>query len=144
MSQTQPPKMNPVRRNARVGPLLLPREGRKGPSPAWPLPGRQLKTEKELWETLWHSPQAAAWETMGDATVRVVARYARYVIMAELGNDKAAAEARQLEDKLGVTPKAMRMLLWAVAADEVGEKRDEQVASATAQADVRSRIRAVG
>lgn len=144
MGQTQPPKVNPVRRNARVGPLLLPREGYQGEIPAWPLPGRWLKSEKELWQTLWRSPQAAAWATMGDATIRVLGRYVRYVIMAELGNDKAAAEARQLEDKLGITPKAMRMLLWAIASDEVSEKREEATIAAAQQEDVRRRIRAVG
>lgn len=141
MPQTQPPKANPARRNARVGPLLLPREGYEGEIPQWPLPGRQLKTEKELWAMLWRSPQAAAWITMGEATIRVVARYARYVIMGELGNDKAAAEARQLEDKLGLTPKAMRMLLWAMASDEVAEKRDDRQVS---KDDSRARIKAVG
>jgi hypothetical protein len=73
--------------------------------------------------------------------VAVAARYARYVIMGELGNDKCAAEARQLEDKLGLTPKSMRMLLWAIAADEVAELREEKTTPAS---DIRSRIKAVG
>jgi hypothetical protein len=141
MAQTTPPKVNPVRRNARVGPTVLPAEGYQGEIPAWPLPGRQLKTEKELWQTLWRSPQAAAWVTMGESTIRVVARYARYAIMGELGNDKAAAEARQLEDKLGVTPKAMRMLLWVISADEVAEKREDKQPAAP---NIRDRIKAVG
>jgi hypothetical protein len=136
--------MNPIRRNARVGPLLLPAEGYQGEIPDWPLPGRWLKSEKDLWLTLWRSPQAAAWATMGDATIRVLGRYVRYAVMAELGNDKAAAEVRQLEDKLGITPKAMRMLLWVVASDEVAEKRDEQAAAADTKASIRSRIKAVG
>jgi hypothetical protein len=135
------PKATVVRKHPRAGLVLLPPEGYQGPVPDWPLPGRQLKTEKELWATLWRSPQAAAWVTMGETTIRVVARYARYAIMGELGNDKAAAEARQLEDKLGVTPKAMRMLLWVIAPDEVAEKRDDRQAPA---ADIRSRIKAVG
>lgn len=135
------PKPAPVRRNARVGPLVLPAEGRKGDPPAWPLPGRQLKSEKELWVTLWATPQSCVWEKWGPGTIRVVARYARYVIMGELGNDKAAAEARQLEDKLGLTPKSARALLWTIAEDEVAEKRDDKPA---AVADIRSRIKAVG
>ena len=118
----QPPSENPVRRNPRVGPQVLPAEGRKGAPPAWPL---QLVSpaELELWRELWATPQAVMWERHG--WTRVVARYARCAIAAEDLNKDALAEARQLEDRLGLTPKAMRLLLWTVAVDEVGEKRQE-------------------
>jgi predicted ArsR family transcriptional regulator len=46
------------------------------------------------------------------------------------------AEARQLEDRLGLTPKAMRMLLWEVVADEVADQRQ-------AAPGARGRIKAV-
>jgi hypothetical protein len=49
---------------------------------------------------------------------------------------KSMLEARQLEDRLGLTPKAMRMLLWEIVSDEVAEQRQET-------SDVRSRIKAV-
>jgi hypothetical protein len=49
---------------------------------------------------------------------------------------KALAEARQFEDRLGLTPKAMRLLLWEIVADEMAEQRE-------APSDVRSRIKAV-
>ena len=47
------------------------------------------------------------------------------------------AQATALEDRLGLTPKSMRMLLWEITADEVGEKRGETAS------DARSRIKAV-
>jgi hypothetical protein len=131
----RPPSENPVRRNARVGPLVLPAEGRKGSTPAWPLE-LLSSSEADLWRDLWATPQAVAWEHMG--WTRVVARYCRFVLAAENGNKDAMAEARQLEDRLGLTPKAMRLLLWTIAADEVAEKRQETSAGA------RGRIKAVG
>jgi hypothetical protein len=48
---------------------------------------------------------------------------------------KALMEARQFEDRLGLTPKAMRMLLWEIVADEVTEQRQTSGA--------RDRIKAV-
>lgn len=139
------PKADPVRRNSRVGPLRLPSEGRQGPPPAWPLLG-QSDAEHDAWADLWATPQAVAWERLG--WTRVVARYCRFMIRAEgyedpetgalLSDKDAASEARQLEDRLGLTPKAMRLLLWEVVSDEVTEKRK------TASKGARSRVKAVG
>ena len=91
--------------------------------------------ERQAWADLWHTPQAVAWERLG--WTRAVGRYCRLMVEAEKRNApaKALMEARQFEDRLGLTPKAMRMLLWEVVADEVTEQREAS--------DVRSRIRAV-
>lgn len=135
-----PPKANPVRRNARVGPVVLPAEGRTGEIPAWPLL-MVSPTEMDLWRELWRTPQAVMWERFG--WTRVVARYTRYVIAAEALDKDAMSEARQLEDRLGLSPKAMRLLLWTVATDEVAEKRAESAPADPAQS-ARGRIKAVG
>lgn len=131
------PSENPVRRNARVGPLVLPAEGRRGLAPNWPLAGGASSAEATLWAELWATPQAVAWEHHG--WTRVVARYVRCALAAEELEKNALAEARQLEDRLGLTPKAMRMLLWTIATDEVAEKRAEAPAPGA-----RGRIKAVG
>jgi hypothetical protein len=133
------PKMDPARRNARVGPLKLPPEGYQGERPRWPLHGPLSQAEQLTWREMWTTPQAAAWATMGPGCVRVVARYVRVLLRAEhphavLPTDMA--EARQLEDKLGLTPKAMRMLLWEIAPNEVEEQR-------AASSGARGRIKAV-
>jgi len=47
------------------------------------------------------------------------------------------AQAVALEDRLGLTPKAMRLLLWEIARDEVAEQREEPTS-------VRGRLKAVG
>jgi hypothetical protein len=132
-----PPKIDPIRRNARNGVMLLPPEGRRGELPAWPLTGRQTAAEREMWAQLWRTPQAVAWERLG--WHRTVARYCRIAILAEARDATAAVmgQAVALEDRLGLTPKAMRMLLWQVAVDEVAEKRSES------PADVRGRLKAV-
>jgi hypothetical protein len=133
---TVPPKPDAVRRNPRSGPVVLPAEGRKGDAPAWPLQDAAFGAEIQLWRDLWATPQAVMWERHG--WTRVVARYCRVAIAAEDMDKDAMSEARQLEDRLGLTPKAMRMLMWTVAADEVNEKRQETSAGA------RGRIKAVG
>jgi hypothetical protein len=131
----QPPKFEPARRNARSGPVKLPAEGRRGDVPAWPLPGRTTAAERQAWADLWRTPQAVAWERLG--WTRAVARYCRLMVEAEKRNApaKALAEARQFEDRLGLTPKSMRLLLWEIVSDEVAEQREAS--------DVRHRIKAV-
>jgi hypothetical protein len=47
------------------------------------------------------------------------------------------AQATALEDRLGLTPKAMRLLLWEIVEDEVGEQRKRPAKGA------RGRIKAV-
>jgi len=132
----QPPKFEPARGTRGRGPTKLPAEGRKGDPPPWPLPGRQTKIEQEAWAQLWATPQAVAWERFG--WTRTVARYCRAMVAAEKPGAPAAklAQVTAMEDRLGLTPKSMRLLLWEIAADELGEKRQESE-------DVRSRIQAV-
>lgn len=129
------PSFDPVRRNVRIGPLKLPRGGRQGPTPAWPIPGGASVALLKLWDELWHTPQAVAWERL--EWTRVVARYSVLLLAAEDFDYKALAEARQLEDRLGLTPKAMRLLLWEIADDELADARQTPT-------DARRRIKAVG
>lgn len=109
----------------------LPAEGRGEPAPAWPL---EHYTEHELsvWESLWALPQAKAWEAL-QIPPRVVALYVRFSVKAEgegAEAAKAATEARQAEDRLGLNPAAMLRNRWRVASDEVGVKRTEKAAPA--------------
>lgn len=129
------------RRNAAVGKTVLPSGGRIGATPEWPM----TRDEPSLWAELWATPQAAAWERLG--WTRVVARYATLIVAVEDSEDVPAAsllgEVRQMEDRLGLNPKAMRSLLWEVAdSDEVAEKRVTDTPSRTAAK--RAQLKIVG
>lgn len=107
------PSPNARRRNARPEWRVLPAEGREGDPPDWPI-GKGTTAERALWAELWSSPQAIAWADLG--WVRVVARYCRLLVKAERGGAAASllSEVRQLEDRLGLTPMAMKRLQWEV------------------------------
>lgn len=99
------------RRTPTPGFRLLPHEGRSGDPPRWPI-GNQTTEEMEVWAALWRLPQAVEWERMDIA--RQVARYVRTLVEAEMhaADSKLLAEVRQLEDRLGLTPRAMQTLRW--------------------------------
>lgn len=71
--------------------------------------------ELDLWAGLWKSPQAVAWERIG--CQREVAQYARWKTLAEQGDMDASKEARQLSDRLGLSPMSMLRLQWVIVDD---------------------------
>lgn len=121
------------RRNAVAGVRVLPHTGRPGPVPE--LPDREVEIVHEdgdstfvkrdwpemvvgWWEQAWRSPMAVVWaENPTDffALVRLAA------LMAEAmsGDTRAAAEARQLEDRLGLSPLSRRRLQWEIEPPEL-------------------------
>lgn len=103
--------------------------------------GKQLEAqrglEKALWREVWATPQAAAWERLG--WTREPAQYVRWKVLAELGDMDAAKEARQLSDRLGLTPLALLRLRWEIVDDdEVAGRRPrrEPVSASPAAAAV--------
>lgn len=83
--------------------------------------------EVGLWELLWGTPQAVMWDEAH--AHREVAQYVRWKVRAEQGDLKAAVEARQWSDRLGLNPLALLRLRveieQAAAAEERGRKRRE-------------------
>ena len=183
-----PPKHPSVRarkNNPRAEFRSLPRTGRKGKTPAWPLPrdvamtalldvqrdraanlqvqidgtedgrarGRLQRAlnrreiasaqlalqielaedaEKALWSDLWSTPQAVIWEE--SHSQREVAQYVRWKIRAEQGDLKAAPEARQLSDRLGLNPLAlMRLRAELERVDEVEDQGKRRRSAPTPQ-----------
>lgn len=127
-----PPDPNSRRQQTKSqasGWIDLPAEGRADPAPDWPL---QTSTDHELgvWAALWALPQAKAWESL-QIPPRVVALYVRFSVKAEGDGPeaaKAATEARQAEDRLGLNPAAMLRNRWRIKADDLAEKRTEKAA----------------
>lgn len=72
----------------------------------------QRDRELALWRELWATPQAVQWERL--RWTREVAAYARWKVLAESGDLNAAKEARQLADRLGLTPLALLRLRWEI------------------------------
>lgn len=88
--------------------VVLPREGRQGPPPVWPLPGTPTTREAQLWAAAWKRPQALIWER--DGLEDLVGLYVRKSAEAEApGSPSAVVEtARRLADDLLLTIPAMR------------------------------------
>jgi hypothetical protein len=105
------------RRNASPGFIQIDPKGHVAEIPEWPLtisPSDELaELEAARWAELWELPQAVEWERMrcyGD-----VALYVRTWVVASLGADaKLLAEVRQLDAKIGVSPKAIQGLRWEI------------------------------
>jgi len=104
--------------------------------------------EVALWDILWRTPQATVWEDSHSS--REVAQYVRWKVLAEQGDLKAAVEARQLSDRLGLNPLALtRLHLEIERADEAetrGEQRRQRATPARAdkpKGDPRGTLRAV-
>jgi hypothetical protein len=165
MGSGPPPDPNALRRDRpsdRNGWKILPAK-RTGEPPMWPLRSnvemvvagpdddgpKTISAEDvddreiEVWHRLWEMPQACAWEELG--WTHDVALYTRWLVMAEAGDMKAASEARQWSDRLGLNPAAMLRNRWKVAVDQLAEKREEkQTPTAGAKtASARSRFRVV-
>lgn len=103
---------------ASPGLKILPHEGRKGPVPEWPLPELTYDDDPTIaaaeemeWRRVWSLPQAIEWERM--RCEPLVAMYVRvFVKAARTGDQKLLNEMRQLDGKLGLSPRAMMDLRW--------------------------------
>lgn len=130
------PKRNVRRRNARPEWRKLPREGRQGSAPEWPQGYLPSLREQEVWTEVWKLPQAVAWEE--DKAHAQVARYvALWLAVMELDGDaKLYPPLQRVEDNLGLSPLALRRLMWEM--DEAEEV--ERVDSSTAEPGDRLRL----
>lgn len=107
------PSPNARRRNARPDWVTLPAEGYQGDIPRWPLMNDPSEAERELWLSLWRTPQACQW--IRGQYERVVARYCAIVALSEIEPTAAIlGEVRQMEDRLGLSPMALKRLQWEI------------------------------
>lgn len=118
------PKPPEQRRRRNHGPQItyLDPDGRKGQrTPKWPL--EEVRAgEAKLWIEVWKQPEAVLWER--ERSHRLVARYVRVLAATEQPDASTKliqvflAEARQLEDRLLLSPKAKVMARYAVRVPE--------------------------
>lgn len=120
----------------------LPSEGYSGDVPEFGLPDATPR-ELEVWADLWATPQAAAWAAE-PWRVRTVELYCRWSVRSE-GDVPAAflGQVHRLGDQIGLTPAGLRENGWAVASDEVTEKREERAPASEGKAAPARRLRAV-
>lgn len=84
--------------------------------------------EADVWAEAWMTPQACAW-SMQFWRWPIVGEYCRLKTIVEFDPSASAALVGQLHryrDQLGLTPAGLKDNGWAIAADEVGAKRDEK------------------
>lgn len=89
--------------------------------------------EAAVWLEAWTTPQACAW-SMQSWRWPVVAEYCRLKTVVEFDPSASASLVAQLHryrDQLGLTPAGMKENGWAIAADEVAEKRDQKAEKPT-------------
>lgn len=129
----KPPGFNPPAgkgQNTVVGKRVLPASGRLGPPPPWPVGfPAPSDVEAEVWAELWKLPQAVAWSDM--SVERTVARYTRMLVEASQPGAAATlhAQVTVLDLALGLSPKALRLLLWVI--EDVPTAGDRPVATGT-------------
>ena len=84
--------------------------------------------ELEVWADAWTTPQACAWSVQSWRWT-ILAEYCRLKTVVEKSADTSAALVGQLHryrDQLGLTPAGLKDNGWAIAVDEVADKRDEK------------------
>ena len=118
----------------------LPAEGRQGATPEWPLTEQTVR-EADLWETLWHKPQAMMWERLGQEFE--VALYVRRFTEAELLDSAVnlSTLVRQMGDSLGLTTPGMRANRWRIVAGET--QRTAAGPAPAGRVSARSRLKVV-
>lgn len=93
--------------------VMLPAEGCTLPVPPLPAGREWSETERTRWNELWTSPQATQWDETASGTVALLVTY-ESVLLSGQGAAWHGAEARHAAEALGLTPRAMAALGWAV------------------------------
>lgn len=86
------------------------------PAPDMPAGRAWSDPERALWDELWRTPMASQWD---EAYAASVALFVVFTVETLSGQGTAwkAAEARQLADRLGLTPAGLVMNGWRLPED---------------------------
>src|SRR5262245_34667272 len=119
-----PPDPNALRRDRDQSEWTkLPRAGRDGPPPDWPL-DNLLDREWDLWVAQWRRPQAIMWEQ--NEQHLEVALFVRAVVVS-VRVDASAADVNAVQRKmtdLGLTVPGLRANRWLIV-DDVAAPADQ-------------------
>lgn len=124
----------------------LPAEGWRGDVPDFPLPGA---TDRELavWASAWRTPQACAWSMPAERwRWPKVAAWVRAMVRCEAPDAPASLINAwlRLSDDVGMSTAGLAAMGWAVARDELTERRAEDDGpTAVVAGGSRSRIKVV-
>lgn len=140
-------------------PMALPAGGRQGSVPDFPLPvavrytvgmgegGKPFRVasevltaafrerELEIWAELWSTPQAVAWEREPYRWT-TIAKYCRIMTSTEAEPDASAAllsRERELRIECGLTADGLKINGWAIAPDQLAERRAERSSAVPAK-----------
>lgn len=110
----------PDRRRRHAAPTIpttyLPASGRHTPAPRLPRWMKLGPTGRAWWRWAWKLPQACGWDV---GAVPVVARRAQMEdLWAAEPSVSWSREMRELEDRLGLTPKGRALLRWEIVDDQ--------------------------
>jgi|GEM_PF-1887691 len=95
---------------------FLPASGRRGPAPRVPAGFALGDAGRRWWRWAWKLPQACGW---GDGVLYTVARRAQLEeLWAETRLTGWAREMRELDDRLGLTPRGRANLRWEIVDDQ--------------------------
>lgn len=106
--------------------VKLPPEGFSGEVPAFPVPGATRRV-LDVWESLWRTPQAAAWAGESWRWPNI-ADLARLMVLSEDEGTPVGVftHIRQARADLGLTPAGLVENGWQIAEDEVSARRAER------------------
>lgn len=119
--------------------IHLPRSGRKGETPRFPLTASTHR-ERTLWASVWRLPQAIQWEA--NEQFVEVALYVRSLADAEQRDASVAARTlvRQFQEGLGISLPGMNRLRWIID-DDTASTSSPTANKPEAGDDTSSRVR---
>lgn len=87
------------------------------PVPAWPGPADAPAEAIDYWTAVWSSPMAAMYDDTDQLTIVRASLLHAAAMSGDMMRGRAPdglSELRQLEDRLGLSPKARRSLQWEI------------------------------
>lgn len=134
------PDPNAIRRNAPTIPTTeLPASGRPGPAPDVPGWISLGDAGSAWWEWAWRTPQACGWSTGNVVSVAHRAALEDALVASDPKSRVGVLrEMRDMDDRLGLTPKGMAALRWKVVDDSPAEVKPS--AGVPSLADRRARL----